>query len=218
MLATTLADRLPDLATVATYAAAVLLLVFTPGPDMALFLGRTLSSGRAVGLAALAGTTAGLYVHTAFAAFGLSALLAASPTAFAALKWAGAAYLVFLAVQTLRHGSAFELRASAPETVSLGRAFLTGLGVNVLNPKIVLFFVTFLPQFVAAGDPHAATKLAVLGGLYGLIGAPFCVLLILAAERVSSTFAASARLRRGLDYATAGLFGAFAVKLALWRG
>ncbi len=218
MLATTLAERLPDLATVATYAVAVLLLVFTPGPDMALFLGRTLASGRAVGLAALAGTTAGLYVHTAFAALGLSALLAASPAAFAALKWAGAAYLVFLAAQTLRHGSAFEVRPGAPEVVSLGRAFLTGLGVNVLNPKIVLFFVTFLPQFVAASDPHAATKLAVLGGLYGLIGAPFCVLLILGAERVSATFAASARLRRGLDYATAGLFGAFAAKLALWRG
>ena len=209
-------DHLPTLATVLAYAAAVVLLVFTPGPDMALFLGRTLASGRPAGLAALAGTTAGLYVHTALAAFGLSALLAASPMAYAALKWAGAAYLVVLAVQTLRHGSAFEV-AGTREEVSLTRAFLAGLGVNILNPKIVLFFVTFLPQFVAANDPHAASKLAVLGGLYGLIGAPICVVLILAAERVSGAFARSARLRRGLDIATATLFGAFAARLVLAR-
>lgn len=208
---------LPTATTVAAYAAAVLLLVFTPGPDMALFLGRTLTSGRAAGLAALAGTTAGLYVHTALAAFGLSALLAASGTAFAMLKWIGAAYLVWLAVATLRHGSAFEPRAGAGEPVSLGRAFATGLGVNILNPKIVLFFVTFLPQFVDPGDPHAAFRIGVLGGLYGIIGAPFCVLLILGAERVSGAFARSRRLRRTLDVATASLFGAFAARLVLSR-
>ena len=211
-----LAARLPELTTVTSYAAAVILLVLTPGPDMALFLGRTLSSGRGPGLAVLAGTTAGLYVHTAFAAFGLSALLAASPLAYAALKWAGAAYLVFLAVSTLRHGSAFEVRGTREE-ISLTRAFLAGLGVNILNPKIVLFFVTFLPQFVAATDPHAAFRLAVLGGLYGIIGFPICVALILAAERVSGAFARSARLRRGLDIATASLFGAFAARLVLAR-
>mgnify|MGYP001767566082 CR=1 FL=1 len=216
MITETFADHLPGFATIAAYAAAVVLLVFTPGPDMALFLGRTLRSGRGAGLAALAGTTAGLYVHTALAALGLSALLAASPMAYGVLKWAGAAYLVFLAVETLRHGSAFEVRGGR-ESVSLSRAFLAGLGVNLLNPKIVLFFVTFLPQFVAASDPHAASKLAVLGGLYGLIGAPICVGLILAAERVSGAFARSARLRRGLDLATATLFGAFAARLVLAR-
>jgi len=213
---TAFADHLPTLSILVAYAGAVVLLVFTPGPDMALFLGRTLASGRAAGLAALTGTTAGLYVHTALAAFGLSALLAASPLAYAALKWAGAAYLVVLAVTAVRHGSAFELTGGREE-VSLSRAFLAGLGVNLLNPKIVLFFVTFLPQFVAAGDPHAASKLAVLGGLYGVIGAPICVALILGAERVSGVFAGSARLRRGLDLATAGLFTAFAARLVLAR-
>lgn len=216
MFASTLADRLPELSTVATYAAAVVLLVLTPGPDMALFVGRTLSSGRAAGLAALAGTTAGLYVHTAFAALGLSALLAASPAAFAALKWAGAAYLVVLAVQTLRHGSAFDPRR-AREAVSLLRAFFAGFGVNLLNPKIVLFFVTFLPQFVDPADPHASFRLAVFGGLYGLVGFPICVVLVFAAERVSGAFARSARLRRALDVATATLFGAFAARLVLSR-
>lgn len=209
---------LPNLSTVMLYAGAVILLVVTPGPDMALFLGRTLAGGRAVGLAALAGTTAGLYVHTALAAFGLSALLAASGTAFLALKWAGAAYLLWLAVATLRHGSAFEPKGRSGDGGSLGRAFLTGLGVNVLNPKIVLFFVTFLPQFVDPADPHAAFRIGVLGGLYGIIGAPICIALVFAAERVSGAFARSRRLRRAFDLGLASLFGAFAARLVLSRG
>lgn len=212
-----LVEALPSAATVAAYALAVVVLVLTPGPDMALFLGRTLSGGRATGLAALAGTTAGLYVHTALAALGLSALIAASATAFAVLKWMGAVYLVWLAVATLRHGSAFEPRVGTSVREPLERVFLVGLGVNILNPKIVLFFVTFLPQFVEPGDPHAVFRMAVLGGLYGLIGAPICVALIFGAERVSGAFAASRRLRRTLDFATAGLFGAFALRLALAR-
>jgi threonine/homoserine/homoserine lactone efflux protein len=210
---------LPSLGTVMAYTLAVLVLVFTPGPDMALFLGRTLARGRAAGLAVLAGTTAGLYVHTALAALGLSALLAASAQAFTALKWAGAVYLVVLAVQTLRRGSLFEPRAGegTAEGGSLGRDFLAGLGVNILNPKIVLFFVTFLPQFVDPADPHASFRLAVLGGLYGLVGAPCCIGLILAAERVAGAFRRSARLRRALDVSVAAVFGLFAVRLVLAR-
>lgn len=208
---------LPSLGTVAAYAAAVLVLVVTPGPDMALFLGRTLARGRAAGFAVLAGTTAGLYVHTAFAALGLSALLAASGEAFALLKWVGAAYLVFLAIQTLRHGTLFEPATAEGAGSSLGGAFLAGLGVNILNPKIVLFFVTFLPQFVDPADPHAAFRLAVLGGLYGVIGAPICVGLILAAERVAGAFRRSARLRRALDVGLATVFGLFAARLVLSR-
>jgi len=212
-----LVEALPSVATVLAYSLAVVVLVLTPGPDMALFLGRTLSGGRSVGLAALAGTTVGLYVHTALAALGLSALIAASATAFSVLKWAGAAYLVWLAISTLRHGSAFEPTAGTGARESSGRAFLVGLGVNILNPKIVLFFVTFLPQFVEPSDPHAVFRLALLGGLYGLIGAPICIALIFAAERVSGAFAASRRLRRGFDFATAGLFGAFALRLVSAR-
>lgn len=210
-------EALPSAATVVAYALAVVVLVVTPGPDMALFLGRTIAGGRRSGYAVLAGTTAGLYVHTGLAAFGLSALIAASPAAFTALKWAGAAYLVWLAIATLVRGSAFEPKTEAGERETLGRSFLVGLGVNILNPKIVLFFVTFLPQFVEPGDPHAAFRLAFLGGLYGLIGAPICVGLILAADRVAGAFAASRRLRRAFDVATASLFGLFAAKLAFGR-
>lgn len=208
---------LPSAGTIAAYVAAVLLLVFTPGPDMALFLGRTLANGRTAGFAVLAGTTVGLYVHTVLAALGLSALLAASATAFAVLKWIGAAYLVWLAIATLRHGSGFSPR-EAGEAEPPMRSFLVGVGVNLLNPKIVLFFVTFLPQFVDPADPHAAFRIAFLGGLYGLIGAPCCALLILGAERVSGAFARSARLRRALDCSVATLFGAFAARLVLSRG
>jgi threonine/homoserine/homoserine lactone efflux protein len=209
-------DVLPSASVVAGYAVAVVLLVLTPGPDMTLFVGRTLSDGRRAGLAVLAGTTVGLYVHTTLVAFGLAALLAASPTAFTVLKWAGAAWLVHLAIEALRHGSALAADAGAGATETpLHRAFLAGLGVNLLNPKIVVFFVTFLPQFVDPADPHATARIAILGGLYGVIGAPICVVLILGAEKVAGAFRRSRRLARALDYACAGLFSAFALKLVL---
>jgi threonine/homoserine/homoserine lactone efflux protein len=210
-------DVLPSASVVAGYVAAVVVLVLTPGPDMTLFLGRTLTGGRREGLAVLAGTTVGLYVHTTLVALGLAALLAASPTAFTVLKWAGAAWLVHLAIEALRHGSALAAEAGAGPAAPTPpyRAFLAGLGVNLLNPKIVVFFVTFLPQFVDPGDPHATARIAVLGGLYGVIGAPICVVLILGAEKVAGTFRRSRRLARALDVACAGLFSAFALKLVL---
>ena len=98
---------IPEPHIIAAYTAAALLLIVTPGPDMTLFLGQTLSRGRAHGFASMLGVSAGLIVHSLLAAFGLSALLAASATAFGVLKIAGVVYLVWLAVQTLRHGSAF---------------------------------------------------------------------------------------------------------------
>src|SRR5262249_61434152 len=102
----------PDLHVLAAYTAAAFVLIFTPGPDMTFFLGQTLAGGRARGFAAMLGVSAGLVVHSLAAAFGLSALLAASATAFGVLKVVGVAYLIFLAVQALRHGSALKLQGT----------------------------------------------------------------------------------------------------------
>src|SRR3977135_4244448 len=104
---------IPDLNILFAYTAAAVILVITPGPDMTLFLGQTLTGGRARGIAAYLGASAGLVVHTMLAAFGLSALLAASATAFGVLQIAGCAYLLWLAFQSLRHGAAFRLSAEA---------------------------------------------------------------------------------------------------------
>jgi threonine/homoserine/homoserine lactone efflux protein len=147
----------------AAYIAACLILAATPGADMALFLSRTLNGGRAQGFAAQAGASFGLIVHTFAAALGLSALLAASSEAYETVKVAGALYLLWLAWRAIRHGSALKFKADAPARGGLRGAFANGLLINLTNPKIVLFFVTFLPQFVSASDSHASAKLFVLG-------------------------------------------------------
>jgi threonine/homoserine/homoserine lactone efflux protein len=199
------------------YTAAAFVLILTPGPDMTLFLGQTLTGGRARGIVAYLGASAGLVVHTMLAAFGLSALLAASATAFGVLKVVGVAYLAWLAINALRRGSALTLQAGAANKQPLGQVFLMGVGVNLLNPKIVMFFLTFLPQFVSASDPHAGGKLMFLGLYFIVLAIPICIVLILAAERFTTAIRRSPRAMRVIDYLFAGLMGAFAVRLLFAR-
>ena len=199
----------PSLA--AAYFVACLLLAATPGADMAVFLSRTLGGGRAEGFAAQAGANVGLIVHSIAAALGLSALLAASAEVYQAIKVAGALYLLWLAFGALRHGAA--LKPTAEGGAGRG-AFLTGLLVNLTNPKIVLFFVTFLPQFTDARDPHASAKLFLLG--FGFIAVTTIVnaAVILVAARFVAAAKANPRALRLFDYAFAALMSAFAARLA----
>src|SRR2546423_5684688 len=208
---------LPDLNVLLAYTAAAVILVITPGPDMTLFLGQTLTGGRARGIAAYLGASAGLVVHTMLAAFGLSALLAHSATAFGVLKIAGVAYLLWLAVGALRHGSALTLASGSRTGQPLGRVFLIGVGINLLNPKIIMFFLTFLPQFVSASDPHAGAKLMFLGLYFIALAIPICFVLILAADRFTTAIRRAPRLVRAIDYLFAALMGAFAVRLLFAR-
>ncbi len=207
----------PDLQVLAAYTAAAFVLIFTPGADMTFFLGQTLAAGRARGFAAMLGVSAGLVVHSLAAGFGLSALLATSTTAFGLLKIAGVAYLAWLAIGALRRGSAFTLGAGSTRAQPLSRVFLTGVGINLLNPKIIVFFLTFLPQFVSVSDPHAGGKVMFLGLYFIALGIPCCALLILIAERFTAAIRRSPRVMRGIDYLFAGLMGAFAVRLLLAR-
>src|SRR3712207_5885280 len=131
---------LPDPSTLLTYSLACFVLFITPGPDMSLFLAKTIAGGRRAGMASMLGAMAGCCGHTLLAALGLSALLAASATAFAALKVVGALYLLWLAVDAIRRGSALNLRAEREGEVSFWGTFWLGCGVNLTNPKVVLFF------------------------------------------------------------------------------
>lgn len=205
----------PDTATLLAYSAAAIVLILTPGPDMTLFVSRTLSGGRAAGFASMAGVMVGLIVHSGLAALGLSALVAASPAAYDVAKLVGALYLAFLAVQAIRSGTRLDFTTAAE--VSVARAFWTGLGINLLNPKIVLFFVTFLPQFVAPDDPHAAARLGFLGLWYVILSIPICAGIVLAAERIFAGLGRSPRVVRLFDWLSAGVFALFAVRLALSR-
>lgn len=211
-------NLIPDLPVLTAFVAASFVLIVTPGPDMTLFLSQTINGGRARGFAAMFGATAGLLLHSMLAAFGLSALLVASATAFTATKVAGAVYLLWLAWQAIRHGTALTLAPGAPQRNGLPRVFAMGLGINLLNPKIVMFFLTFLPQFVSASDPQAAAKLLFLGLLFTALVPPVCAPMILTAERFTKTIRSSPRLMRTLDWMFAGLMSAFAARLLLARG
>ena len=206
----------PDLQVLLAFTLACVVLIVTPGPDMALFLGQTLTAGRTRGFAAMFGVITGTVLHSLIAAFGLSALLAASVVAFTALKIAGVGYLLWLAVGALRHGSAFTLRNESVARRPLGQVYLMGLGCNLLNPKIIMFFVTFLPQFVSASDPHAGAKLLFLGLYFVALSVPICALLILLAERFTTAIRRSPRATRLVDWLFAGLMGTFAARLLLW--
>ena len=157
-----------------TFAIAALLLIIMPGPDQVLVTRNALAGGRRGGLLTMVGGALGLTVHAATAALGLSALLLASATAFTALKVVGVAYLLWLGVQTVRAAgqTRFEPEAEAEPSAPLGGAayLRQGLLSNALNPKVALFFVTFLPQFLPAdsASPRGEALLlsAVFAGLY----------------------------------------------------
>jgi threonine/homoserine/homoserine lactone efflux protein len=197
----------------AAYIAACLILAATPGADMALFLSRTLAGGRAQGFAAQAGASVGLIFHTFAAALGLSALLAASAQAYEIVKIAGALYLLWLAWQALRHGSALKLKPDASARGGLRGAFANGLLINLTNPKIVLFFVTFLPQFISASDSHASAKLFVLGFGFIAITTAVNAIVILVAGRFVAAAKHNPRALRLFDYGFAALMSAFATRL-----
>lgn len=208
-------DFLPSLPVFLAFSTAAFILTITPGPDMTLFLGRALSQGRAAGMAAMFGASTGVIVHTLLAAFGISALIQASPKGFLALKLAGAIYLLWLAIQAVRHGSAFTLAEETPRKSSLMNSWLTGIGINLLNPKIILFFITFLPQFVTPGDPDAAGKMIFLGFYFIVFACVCCSMMIYAVDRVADTLKKNPRVTRAIDWLFAGIFSAFAIRILL---
>ncbi|WP_305985468.1 LysE family translocator [Roseibium sp. MMSF_3544] len=208
-----LPEFIPSATILGAFTVAALILTITPGPDMTLFMGKTLTQGRKAGIAAVLGATCGLVIHTVLAAVGVSALLAASEIGFTVLKIVGAAYLIWLAYQAIRNGSSLSLETVKTPQQPFHRVWLQGLGVNILNPKIVLFFVTFLPQFVSASDPNAVGKLLFLGAYFVALGLPICALMVLGASAFSGFLRSSPSFMRVFDWVFAGIMGSFALKL-----
>jgi threonine/homoserine/homoserine lactone efflux protein len=209
---------LPDLPTLFAYSLASILLFITPGPDMSLFLARTIASGRNAGFASAMGANVGCVIHTLLAAFGVSALIAASHTGFLILKIVGAGYLLWLAVDAIRNGSSLNVGSLARKPMTLLRSFILGISVNMTNPKVVLFFITFLPQFVSASDPHVTAKLLFLGLYFVVINIPLSILMIFGAEKLVLWLKNKPRVMRGVDFTFAGVFTLFALKIALTQG
>jgi Putative threonine efflux protein len=206
-------DFLPSLPTLLAFTAAGLLLALTPGPDMTLSISRALAQGRGPALYVVVGTSTGILIHTLLVAFGISALITASPTAFFILKTGGAGYLLWLAIQAIRSGSSLTVEKVEGAAGSVLANISTGLWVNLLNPKIIIFFMTFLPQFVTAGDPAVTQKLIFLGVFFIVVCSPVNVLVILAADRLANWLQANPKALRGIDYTFAGVFSVFAFKI-----
>jgi threonine/homoserine/homoserine lactone efflux protein len=200
----------------ALFSATVFVLNATPGVDMAYTVASTLRGGWRQGVAAAVGIAAGCVLHTLAAAFGLAALLAASADAFAVLKYAGAAYLLYVAWGMARAGLA-PAAPDAPAVVAPGSLWRTarqGFFTNALNPKVALFFLALLPQFIAAAAPHKTLAFLFLGGWFiaqGLLFLLVLVALVLPLRRSRPRPWAG----RALNLGGAGLFALLAGKLAL---
>jgi threonine/homoserine/homoserine lactone efflux protein len=197
-----------------TFAVTVLVMIMIPGPDAALIMRSSLAHGRLAGLLTMLGGVLGLTVHAAAAAIGLSALLAASPAAFTVVKVLGVGYLLWLGLQSLRGGPAAEREPlTEGEGASPLRHVRRGLLSNLLNPKVLLLFVTFLPQFLPAhGDTLGRALLlsGIVAGLYVLWFTLYNVIV----HRVGALLR-TARVRRRVERITGMLLVAFALRLAV---
>jgi threonine/homoserine/homoserine lactone efflux protein len=196
----------------ALFATAALLVNLTPGPDMMFVAGSSLAQGRRAGVLAALGVGAGCLLHTALAALGLAALLAASPLAFSAVKMAGAAYLVWLGVAMLRRAS--PMPGAAPAVASR-RVFWQGALTNALNPKVALFYLAFLPQFIEPAAPDATLGFVVLGTLFNVGGTAVNVAVALLAATLREALAGGIAAGRWLQRIAGAAFVGLGARLAV---
>jgi RhtB (resistance to homoserine/threonine) family protein len=194
-----------------------LLLNLTPGQDTLYILGRTLSQGRSAGLMSALGISAGSLVHTLLAAFGLSAILASSPTAFHFVKYAGAAYLIWLGVRMIVDADAGSGDIAAFTRERSSAIFRSGLLTNVLNPKVALFFMAFLPQFVAPAAESRIVALLFLGLVFVVNGLAWCCVLVWGASALSERVRAQPASGTWLKRVTGIVFIGLGVRLAVSR-
>ncbi len=195
-----------------------LLLNLTPGPDMAYIAARAAAGGFRDGVAAALGIAAGCVLHTLAAALGLSAMLAASASAFAVVKWAGAAYLLYAGARMIAAAWRAPAAAAAPAPLlspaAPGAIVREALLIHVLNPKVALFFLAFLPQFIAADAPAQALAFVALGCLFNANALFVNVPVAWLASRAARCFRAHGRSARLLTGATGALFVLLAARVA----
>ncbi|MGP4098934.1 LysE family translocator [Nonomuraea sp. KM90] len=202
---------MPDISTLAIFCALTLGLLVVPGPAVLYIVTRSVSQGRGAGLVSVLGVHTGSVVHVAAAALGISALLAASATAFTVVKYVGVAYLVWLGVRKLmRRGDGDE--PIEVKTQSRRRLFWEGFVVNVLNPKTAVFFVAFLPQFTNPEAGPVGPQILLLGLLWIVLGMASDGTYAMLASALAGRVRGSARVRRRLDVGS----GVVYLGLAAW--
>lgn len=190
------------------------LLNLTPGADTMYILGRSMAQGKKAGIYSALGISTGTLFHTTFVAFGLSLVVARSPIAFDIIKYAGAIYLIYLGIRM------FLSKPTTPSSpalsnVNTGKLYLSGILTNLLNPKVALFFLVFLPQFVAPGQIHNPVSYLILGIIFIIPGTIWCIILALFAAKLSRKIKSDNQISLWLNLLTGGVFIALGVKLAL---
>lgn len=198
-----------------TFLAAAVLLNLSPGPDIAFILAQTARNGQRSGFAAMFGIWAGAFLHVLLAAIGLSAILATSATAFAVVKWMGAAYLVFLGIQALRSNGASYASNAEVKKLSNRKIFQQGVLVAALNPKVAIFFLAFLPQFVVSGAGPASAQLFLHGSLIIVVAAFIEPPLVLLGARLTRYLSQNPRVAAWMDRGLGVFFVGLGVRLAL---
>lgn len=206
---------MPDAAHLAAFALVSLGMVLTPGPNMAYLVSRTLAQGRAAGLVSLTGVAAGFLVYLLCAAFGITALLVAVPFAYDALRWAGAAYLLLLAWQTVRPGgrSPFAARPLPPD--GPGRLFAMGFLTNLLNPKIAVMYLSLLPQFIEPAAGGVLTQSLALGLVQIAVSLAVNAAIVLAAGSVTAFLAERPVWRRAQRWFMGTVLAGLALRAAI---
>ncbi len=201
----------------ALYLIAAVVLILIPGPDFLLVLGRSLFDGRGAGLTAIGGITLGNTIHSCLAAAGISALVAASPALFQALKMVGAIYLAFLGVRALiaahHHWRHHEAGATRQSGLSRRQVFTQALVTNLLNAKVILFYLAFVPQFVAPSLGHVAVQTLILGLTLAVIGGLYLAAVAGFAARAADRIAGNRWFRSTIEGLSGVIFLGFALRL-----
>ena len=200
------------------FIATAVVLVLTPGQDTFFILGRSIASGRSAGIAAALGITVGSIGHTLLAALGLSALLATSPYAFTVVKFAGAAYLFYIGVRALLSRS----NGLSGEDANAGddgrwSAFRQGIVTNLLNPKVALFFLALMPQFISADSNYKVAAFIVLGLSFMTLGLAWCLVLAVGASSLRGLFLRRPSMASILNKVAGSMFIALGLRLATAR-
>jgi threonine/homoserine/homoserine lactone efflux protein len=205
---------MPSLENLALFAAASVLLALTPGPNLLYLVSRTLCQGRGAGIVSLAGTSLGFFFHVLAAALGLSAIFVAVPLLYDVVRYAGAAYLFWLAWAAIRQRSAALFESRPLEEESGAKLFRVGLLTSILNPKIALFYLALLPQFVDVSRGSVFAQSLILGLVQVAIGVLSDLCFVLAAARIARWLARRPLWSAMQRWLLGGVFAAIAVRLA----
>ncbi|MCI9864462.1 LysE family translocator [Rhizobium skierniewicense] len=205
---------MPDFSTLMLFSAAAVVLTATPGPDMLLIASRSVSQGRSAGFLTYAGIAAGTYCHAIAAALGLSQLFVTVPLAYEIVRWAGCAYLLYLAYKTIRSKSSAFAPSTGLKKLSGKRIFSEGLATNILNPKMALFVLALFPQFIDPNDSMLIQTVALASILNG-IGFLVNGAVILLGTSIRNRLSAVSRFPKLPQYLLASVFTGLACRLAL---